>query len=127
MRKTIELSNRAIALESNAATPLVAKRVFKIDFFTYFQDISSKDVGERSEAIMRLAFVMCKQAEVSATLPGASEQLAELLKLTEDDFLAWSVGIEFDDMINTLLPQALDLWMGNNKTNSSPKNLHAPQ
>lgn len=127
MRKTIELTNRAIALESNSATPLVAKRIFKIDYFTYFQDMSDKTVGERSEAIMRLAYVMCKQAEISAKYPVASEQLTELLKLSEDDFLAWSMGIEFDDMINTLLPEALDLWIGNNKTESNPKNPPAPQ
>lgn len=122
MRKTIELSNGAVTLESNAATPLIAKRIFGIDYFAYFQNAGSGELADSTTNLMKLAFVMAKQAEVSARISGASEQLNELFKLKEEDFVAWSMGIEFNEMASTLLPFAMQVWAGNNETSSTSKN-----
>ena len=83
--------------------------------------------GDKSVALMKLAFIMAKQAEISARISGASEQLNELFKLKDDDFLAWNMGIEFNEMVSKLLPFAIEVWAGNNETSSEPKNQQGRQ
>ena len=125
MRRTIELKNGAVTLESNAATPLIAKRIFKIDYFSFLD--GDETVGDKTTAVMKLAFVMAKQAEVAAKFSGTSERLNALFQLKDDDFLAWSSEFEFDEMLNTIVPTAIEVWTGSNATNSEPKNQQGQQ
>ena len=77
MYKTIAIDGREMELAANAATPFRYKQVFHQDLFAVFGN-EKRAEEEGAEAVMRLAYIMAKQAEK-----------ADMNKLNEDEFITW--------------------------------------
>lgn len=127
MRHKIELPDKAIYLECNAATPIIAKRMFDTDYMEFFSNIDSANLGNQTDKLMQFVYVMAAQALVQDKCKGMSEQLTALSKLTENDYIEWLSGIDFNDMVEKVIPEALNFWTTSNKTNSKPKNAGGQQ
>lgn len=88
MFKTIEIDGKELEFAANAATPFRYKQVFKSDLFYVLSD-EKRAEEQGAEAIMRLAYIMNKQAEK-----------ADMNKLNEDDFIAWLEGFSAMAFVN---------------------------
>lgn len=106
--------------ECNAATPFVGKRIFKIDFLTFFEHLNdgTYEDGERIEILEKLAYTMKLMAD---------HPLQEALSLTDEGFLLWLSGYTINDFLDTIIPQTVDLWAASNRTGSNQKNAQDPQ
>lgn len=117
MEKIITINGKELKMHCNAATPLLCKRIFKMDLYSYFSDVEDMGAGERIEGAEKMAYTMCLQAE---------KPLSEALNGKESDFIEWLAGFGFDD-ITTIIRSATEMWGENNKTSSTEKNEQGPQ
>lgn len=117
MKRIIDLGEKQVALEFNAATPFVVKRMFDFDIFRFFKDSDGMDVFERIPNLEKLTYAMAMQAEFP--LREAMEK--------GDGFLEWASGFDFDEMTGKLVEAAVDMWLHGNKPSSEPKNGQGPQ
>lgn len=117
MERTYNVNGKDVAMECNAATPLICQRIFGLDLFSYFETIGDISAGKQVDGAEKMTFTMCLQA---------SKTLKEALSATEDDFLEWLSRYDFDEM-TAMITGATELWTKNNKTNSTPKNAKSPQ
>lgn len=118
MRKEVGIDGRVVALECNAATPIVGKKIFKFDFINFFNAINDMEAGEKMEQFEKVAFTMAVMAD---------KPLKEAMNATEDDFIEWMASFDFPELTEQILPVAADLWGSNQKTMSKPKNANGPQ
>lgn len=88
MYKTIEIDGKEMEFAANAATPFRYKQIFKSDLFSVLAD-EKRVEEEGAELIMRLAYIMNKQAEK-----------ADMSKLNEDEFISWLEGFSAMAFIN---------------------------
>lgn len=80
MYKTVTIDGREIGMAANAAIPFRYKQVFREDLFAILGN-EKRAEEQGAEAVMKLAYIMAKQAEN-----------ADMSKLNEDDFIAWLEG-----------------------------------
>ena len=118
MKRELQLRSGTLVLECNAATPLVGKRIFNFDFLQFFGKIGDLESGDQIDKFERIAFTMAMQAE---------KPLKEAMDATEDEFIIWLSQFDFDEMTNTILKAAVELWSGNQNATSKAKNPSAPQ
>lgn len=88
MYKIITIDGKKMEFAANAATPFRYKQIFKSDLFYVLAD-EKRAEEEGAEVIMRLAYIMAKQAEK-----------ADMGKLNEDDFISWLEGFSAMAFIN---------------------------
>lgn len=88
MYKKITIDGKELEFAANAATPFRYKQVFKSDLFYVLSD-EKRAEEQGAEAIMRLAYIMNKQAEK-----------ADMNKLNEEDFISWLEGYSALAFIN---------------------------
>ena len=118
MRKDIDLGGSTLTLVCNAATPWIAKRIFKCDFMTFMAEVDNADAGNKIERLEQLVYTMSLQAKMSTT---------DALNASGDGLIEWVAGFDMGAMTAVILPEALRLWTENIKTSSTPKNQPAPQ
>lgn len=106
MYKTITIGEKEVGMLANAASPFLYKQIFKEDFLLEIQK-KNPDVG----AIVKIGFVMAMQAE---------KKTAELMKLTEEDFLRWLEQFEAMDLY-AHAGEMMDAYIANTKTTAVPK------
>lgn len=101
MFKTIVIDGKEMSVAANAATPFRYKQVFKQDLFSVLGN-EKRAEEEGAEAVMRLAYIMAKQADK-----------ADMAKLNEDDFIDWLEGFSAmafinaaDDIVNAYMDSA---------------------
>lgn len=112
MVKTIEIGGREIIFAANAATPYRYKQLFKEDLFVLFQSSSKKSEDENmvlAEVVMKLAFIMAKQAEK-----------ADMNHLSEDDFVEWLEGFAPMDLV-IVSEEILNFYMSTTNGTLVPK------
>lgn len=112
MRKTLNFNGKSVNLECNAATPLVGKRIFNIDFLQFFQKSNDIEDAERIDKFERVAFTMAMQAE-----EGTKGAMAK----TEDDFIDWLAEFDFQEIMQNVLKEAASLWTDTQSPASVPK------
>ena len=100
MRRTVMIGNIPVEMVGNAATPIRFKHLFGEDLIRHMN--SDEDDAERTEVLMRLAFLMAMQAEKVG---------GELQKLKESDFIAWLERFEYPALVNATV-DALALYLG---------------
>lgn len=88
MFKKVTIDGNELEFTANAATPFRYKQVFKSDLFYVLSD-EKRAEEQGAEAIMRLAYIMNKQAEK-----------ADMNKLNEEDFISWLEGYSALAFIN---------------------------
>lgn len=118
MRKEIEVDGRVVRLECNCVTPLVIKRMFKLDFMTFVSNMDDYNAGDQLEKAEQAAYVMAIMAE---------HPLREVLDMSADGFYEWLAGFDFPDMTGIIIPAAMELWAQDKRTSSTPKNPDGPQ
>lgn len=89
MFKTITIDGKDMEFTANAATPFRYKQVFKSDLFYVLAD-EKRVEEEGAEVVMRLAYIMSKQAEKT-----------DMGKLNEEDFISWLEGFSAMAFINS--------------------------
>lgn len=119
MIKTINIGERQVSLEANAATGIRYKQIFGQDVLKKLAKMETADDIEKIDAIQdiaKLAYVMNKQA--SKTVKEASE----------DDFITWMEEFEEQDFQdrNTVI-DILCIWNRNFSSLSELKNEPSPQ
>ena len=117
MRGTISVGSRTLELQSNAATALLYKRVFRDDLLKALTSFSTapEDILSAVEVMERLAFIMNKQAEENLSV------LCE--KVKESDFLMWlSMFEESDFQDPNVLMGVLGTWNKNLVSTTDAKN-----
>ena len=107
MKGTVKIGTKDVGMIANAASPYIYKQVFREDFLNKLQQ-STPDV----DTFQKMAFVMAKQYETS--------NMAELMKLTEEDFWAWLLEFESMDVIYATDAIA-NLYLAQTQTTSVPK------
>ena len=117
MRKEVKVGDRIVALECNAATPFVVKRLFDFDVFRFFEGTKEMDGWDRVPQLEQLAYAMAMQAE---------KPLSEAMNCA-DGFYEWLAGFAFIDILEELLEPAVDLWTKGNTPSSKSKNPQGPQ
>lgn len=114
MRTIIELGDeRRVELECNAATPFIGKKLFNIDFLRFFQEVQTYSVGDQMDIIQKLAFTLAMQGKMP---------WREVITLTEEDYIDWLCGFDYDEMVDVIAMKAVEIWNSNGKTLSKPKN-----
>jgi hypothetical protein len=112
MVKTLKIGGGEVILAANAATPYRYKNLFHEDLFRIFSDTQGKSEAENislTDTVMKLCFVMAKQAEK-----------ADMSMLSEDDFITWLEG--YDPMDIVLVGEdIINLYMGSTKGSIDPK------
>lgn len=114
MKGTIDMGDgRLIELECNAATPFIGKKLFNVDFLRFFQNINDYDSAEQMELVQKMAFTLAMQGKMP---------WREVVKLTEEDYVDWLCGFDYEEMVDKIAIKAVELWNSNEKTASKPKN-----
>lgn len=107
MYKTIAIDGKEMSVAANAATPFRYKQVFHQDLFAVFGN-EKRAEEEGAEAVMRLAYIMTKQAEG-----------ADMNKLNEDDFITWLEGFSAMAFVDAA-DEIVNAYMDNTKTSATP-------
>lgn len=89
MYKTIMVDGNEMSVAANAATPFRYKQVFKSDLFAVLGN-EKRAEEEGAEVVMRLAYIMHRQAEK-----------ADMNKLNEEDFIEWLEGFSAMAFVNS--------------------------
>ena len=91
MVKTVKIGGGEVILAANAATPYRFKQVFGEDLFRIFSETQTKTEEENIEladTVMKLAYIMMKQAEK-----------ADMDMISVDDFMKWLEGYAPMDIV----------------------------
>lgn len=118
MREEIDLGGSTLTLVCNAATPWIAKRLFKCDFMTFMTELDDKTADEKIERLEQLVYTMALQARMTTT---------DALNASGADLIEWVSTFDMGVMTTVILPKAISLWSENCLTSSKPKNQDAPQ
>lgn len=119
MRKDIELGDKTVTLEANAATPYRYRMLFHKDLLTLLSGARADD-PRTIDIMAELAFVMAKQAEK-----------ADMSALTETMYLEWLEQFEPEafisekaalDIIGTYNRNAIPSSTAKKKAKKSPEN-----
>lgn len=103
MKKTITIGDKSVDLECNAFTPIAYRELTGDDFLKGLMALNQDDPD--TMLLINLTYIMAKQAGYDGTLEAFLSQF------------------ELFDVYNAL-PQVLELWNENSKTNSTPKKDH---
>lgn len=112
MVKTIKIGGGEVILAANAATPYRYKQLFHEDLFKIFSDSQNKSEAENislTDTVMKLAFIMTKQAEK-----------ADMSMLSEDDFISWLENYDPMDLV-LVGEDIINMYMGSTKQSVEPK------
>ena len=122
MRKTTKLaSGKELALECNAASPVIFKRLWGENLMTGFQNISKNETDELLEFMEKVVYTFAKTAELGTR---------EVLKIENkpDDFIEFLTQFEILELATgNILNDILEMWGVNTKTESELKNQPSPQ
>lgn len=119
MKKIVTIGENQVALESNAATGLRYKQLFKADLLKDLGRLDEKEDMDQMDAInyiSQLAYVMNMQAQ-------------KLIKeASEDNYVGWLENFEEADFQNEdTIMEILGVWNRNLITTSEQKNAQSPQ
>ena len=104
---------KEIALECNAATPLIYKRVFGKNLFDEFTKMESLPIDEKLELIDSIVFVANKMA---------TQPFRDVLNLKADDYLEFLTQYEIDDLMDVSLIQTVTrMWSENIEVDAEPR------
>lgn len=111
MFEKIKVGTHELELAANAATPIRYASVFHEDPMKIFNEIQKTDDAEGSASglIMRLCFIMAKQAERK-----------DLSRVSEEDYLAWLEDFEVMDFVNAA-NDIMAVYLGNKTMFSDSK------
>lgn len=119
MLKTINIGERQVSLEANAATGIRYKQIFGQDILKKLAKMETVDDIDKIDAIQdiaKLAYVMNKQANKSVK------------EASEDDYISWMEGFEEQDFQDrSTIIDVLCIWNRNFATMSELKNEPSPQ
>ena len=107
MKGTVTIGSKEVGMVANAASPYIYKQVFHEDFLVKLQQ-KTPDV----DTFQKMGFVMAKQDETS--------NMADLVKLTEEDFWNWLLEFEAMDVIYATDAIA-NIYLAQTKSTSVPK------
>lgn len=114
MRKEV----KGMAYECNAVTPIVIKRIFRIDALSFFEKRETYETSDQFEILEKIAYVM----KLMADMP-----LSEVLKANSDGFYEWLAGFSLDEIIGEIMPEVIALWTISSHADSTPKNGGGPR
>lgn len=119
MKKIVTIGENQVALESNAATGLRYKQIFKADLLKELGRLDEKEDIDQMDAInyiAQLAYVMNMQAQ-------------KLIKeASEDNYVGWLENFEEPDFQNEdTIMEIIGVWNRNIRTTSEQKNVQSPQ
>lgn len=103
MRKTINIGEKTVDLECNAFTPIAYRDFTGGDFLKEIMALNQENPD--TNMLVNLTYIMAKQGGFDGTLEAFLSQF------------------ELFDVYNAL-PQVLELWTENSKTDSKPKKGH---
>lgn len=106
-------------LTANGLSPVLFRAVFKTDFLTARVE-AQNDGGMLTELYGKMAYIMSVQYGTE------QKDLSKLFKLTEKDYIKWLIGLNGADIENNL-DKIVDIYEGNEVTQSDPKGEDAPQ
>lgn len=112
MVKTLKIGSGEVTLTANAATPYRYKQLFNEDLLKLFADSANKSEAENmnlTDTVMKLCFVMMKQAEK-----------ADMSLLSEEDFLTWLEGYDPMDIIY-VGQDIINIYLGSTNTSVTSK------
>lgn len=110
MYKEINLGERVLKLEANAATPYRYKQVFSEDLLPFFS--GKRNDEDATMMVPKLAFIMAMQAEGTT----------EWGKTTTESFLKWAESFEGLDLIRgDVAGEVLSAYTSSYKNYSTPK------
>ena len=115
MKATIEMNGHPVEFEASAMTDHMADHIFGINVSYAVQHSDDSAV---TELVKKLAFVMCKRAEL-----GGWRKVEEL---TVEDYYDWLDSIDSYTIENNA-KTIMRLYTNNKKTSVSPKNTNSPQ
>lgn len=124
MKKTIKIGNQEVELVSTALTSIAYKRLFNDDILTSLGVLhaGTKEgavAADTVEDMMKLAYVMHKQATVS---------VKELLSLDEIDYYEWINNFDRTDFYAAdVITSVISVWSGNLATSVESKNVEGAQ
>ena len=107
MYKTIVIDGKEMELAANAATPFRYKQTFKADLFSVLGN-EKRAEEEGAEVVMKLAYIMHKQAEK-----------ADMTKLNEEEFLSWLEDFSPMAFIN-VAEEIVNIYMDSAKGTATP-------
>lgn len=110
MEKIIKINEQEIKLASNAATPMLYRKIYTADIFKDFVTLESQMQsgqisGEGIEIIQRVAHVTAYQADKGN------------VTLDPEDWLSQFELMDFIDV----LPDIIEMWSGETETTSEAK------
>jgi hypothetical protein len=86
MKGTVTIGNKEVGMVANAASLYIYKQVFHEDFLQKLRAAEPE-----TDIFQKMGYIMAKQAE--------TDNLAELMKLTEAGFLDWLSQFDAMDVI----------------------------
>lgn len=118
MKRTATLSSgKKLALECNAASPVIHKRLWGDNLMTGFQNISTEKTDDLLEFMEKVVYTFAKTAEL-----GTKEVLN--IENKEEDFIDFLSQFEILELATgNILNVIMEMWGVNTKTESEPKNL----
>lgn len=108
MKGTVKIGSKDVGMVANAASPYIYKQVFHEDFLSKLQE-AAPDV----DTFQKMGFIMAMQDEKS--------NMADLMKLTEKDFLTWLLEFEAMEIIYAT-DEIANIYLAQAKGTSVPKN-----
>lgn len=116
MQRDIQIGEKVIPMQANAATSLRYREIFKEDLLVRL-DEAKNDLSSYGniELYERLGYIMAASA--------AGE---DMKTLSQDGFVKWLEGFEFIDIINAAM-DIMNTYYGNKETKSTAKKKDAGQ
>ena len=112
MRGKIRIGENDVEMLANAASPVLFKKVFRVDWFKTMSDTQTDESGiEGIGHFEEMGFIMAMQA-VKTT--------AQLMGLCYDDYLQWLEQFESEDLMIAVTDIA-NIYRGQEVTYAEPK------
>ena len=119
MKRIVTIGEKQVALESNAATGLRYKQVFRADLLKDLGKLDTKEDIDQLDAInyiAQLTYIMNMQSQGKAK------------EANEDNYIEWIEQFEEQDFQNEdTMMEILGVWNRNLATTSEQKNGQSPQ
>lgn len=106
MKGTVNINGKEVELVANAASPYLYRQIFQEDFLRKIQEKEPD-----TDIMQRMGYVMAMQATKST---------AEVLKLTQKDFIEWLCDFDPLDIL-TATEDITALYFKQTAKTSSPK------
>lgn len=118
MKKLFDLNGKELALECNAASPIVYKRIFGGNLMQSFQDIIKSTADDQINLMEQVVFTFNVTAK---------KGVKEALNASVDDYIEFLAGFDIVELANNkLLETIVEMWNMNIDTSSILKNQQSP-